>query len=56
MESQYLSNRYINKERLETLLRTEFGSQYTVEVQEEGFLLTAPRQLSEAEVSSITRV
>ncbi|RSL59341.1 hypothetical protein CEP54_007269 [Fusarium duplospermum] len=49
-----LEARYIDRDKLDTLLRKEFGSGYGVEAQGDVIEITASRQLTEAEVKSVT--
>ncbi|RSL94860.1 hypothetical protein CDV31_014148 [Fusarium ambrosium] len=49
-----LEARYIDRDKLDTLLRKEFGSDYGVEAQGDVIEINASRQLTEAEVQSVT--
>ena len=51
-QSQVISGRYVNASKLEKLLDTRFGNDYSVALRYDDFTVSARGQLSEAEISS----
>ncbi|KAI1284235.1 hypothetical protein F5Y07DRAFT_349142 [Xylaria sp. FL0933] len=49
-----LEAQYIDKSKLETLLKDQFGTQYHVKCQDDVIEVTAERKLSDSEIDSVT--
>ncbi|OCK78125.1 hypothetical protein K432DRAFT_384107 [Lepidopterella palustris CBS 459.81] len=55
METQAISNKYIDKSILSRLLSSLFGYNYIVDAQYEDFILTIPRRLTEDEIKQLQK-
>lgn len=55
METQKISNQYIDKAVLTQLLSSLFGSNYEYEAEDEDFILRIPRKLTDDEIKQMQK-
>ncbi|OAL55031.1 hypothetical protein IQ07DRAFT_640482 [Pyrenochaeta sp. DS3sAY3a] len=56
METQTVSNRYIDKAALREVLSRLFGGNYRYIVDDEDYVLTVPRRLTDDEIKEMQRI